>query len=317
MNAMPKEATPEGKEEQPSFVFFRATPADMMKHPPLASSLQSFETCLFLIALERFPGALAACATAVESVIKAKLGMPPGDRVQLWELLKEIRRRCVSLRLYDESKLARFRETRNRVVHYGFSPRDDERCAVELLETGLPFLEKCYSELFRFDLISRPGGGRQTGLDFGVAKHYEVCREVYQRARQLRGIEFRYCFRTLAHYITLMVKQTKMTAIEYRLMQQQDERGVKDEHEARERYRIEGIFQGGAWEFDCPVCGGRSTMMAELDGEELNNKRVLLRQCICVRCEMVVPEGCPYLCEQLFSVPTELQAKIMKESGIR
>lgn len=59
MNTIPEKATKEPKEEQPSFVFFRATPADMMKQPPLASSLQSFETCLFLIALRRLPSALA------------------------------------------------------------------------------------------------------------------------------------------------------------------------------------------------------------------------------------------------------------------
>ena len=37
---MPKHATPDQKEEQPSFVFFQATPTDMMNHPPLAVSLQ-------------------------------------------------------------------------------------------------------------------------------------------------------------------------------------------------------------------------------------------------------------------------------------
>ena len=316
MNAMPKEPTPEQKEEQPSFVFFRATPVDMMKHPPLASSLQSYETCLFLIALGRFPSALASCAAAVESVIKAKLGTPPEDEVKLWKLIQEIRKLSPSLRLFDETKLDRFRDTRNRVVHYGYTPKDDEVCAVQLLETGFPFLEKCYSELFGFALISRPGGGGKGGLESKVGQQYEVCREVYRRARELRGIGYRYCFDSLAHYIRFALKETTMTVTESNLIETATERGVKDEYEERAKKRLERAFKEPVWDFDCPVCGGKLSIVAELDAEALERKQVSVRCCVCVSCEMVISEGNRYLADQMLRVDIDTTTAIRKELGI-
>ncbi len=297
-------------------MLFRATPADMMKHPPLASSLQSFETCLLLIALGRLPSALVSCAAAVESVIKAKLGKPPEDEVKFWKLIQEIRQLCPSLRLFDETKLDRFRDTRNRVVHYGYTPKDDEVCAVELLETGFPFLEKCYSELFGFGLISQPGSQREAGLERGVAEQYRVCREVYRRAKELKGISYGYCFDSLAHCIRFGLKAVTMTVTERSLMEIEEDLGGKFEHEQRVRQRIERAFKGPTWEFDCPICGGQSSMIAELDEAALRSKRVSVRLCMCVSCEMLVSDGHPYLADELLRVGIEVRSQMMKEFGI-
>ena len=316
MNTMPKEATPEQKDEQPSFVFFQATPVDMMKHPPLASSLQSFETCLLLIALGRFPNALASCATALESVIKAKLGTPPEDQVRMGKLIEQIRRRSASLRLFDEEKLRSFRETRNRLVHYGYTPKDDEVCAVQLLETGFPFLEKCYEELFGFNLISKPGDGRTVGLEPKVGAQYSVCREVYRRARELKGISYRYCFHSLAHYVRFVLKGMTMTVTESTLVELETDRGVKGEYEERAKKRLETSFREPVWHFDCPICGGKSSIIAEVDAETLKKNQVSVRCCMCVSCELVVSEGDRYLPDQLLRVPIEVQTAMMKEIGI-
>jgi hypothetical protein len=316
MNAMPKQPTPEQKKEQPSFVFFRATPTEMMKRPPLASSLQSFETCLLLIALGRFPSALASCAAAVESVIKAKLGIAPEDQVRMWELIEEVRRVSPSLRLFDKTKLEDFRETRNRVVHYGYTPKDDEVCAAQLLETGFPFLEKCYSELFGFDLMSKPSNGRTVGLEPKVREQYRVCREVYRRARELRGISYRYCFDSLAHYVRFVLKDVTMTVTERSLMEVDTERGVRFEHEESAKQRIGRAFKGPTHEFDCPICDGQSTMIAALDEEALRGKRVSVRWCLCVSCEMLVSDGSPYLADELLRVGVAVETKFLKEFGI-
>lgn len=316
MSVTPKQASAEQKEDQPSFLFFRRTPADMMQHPPLASSLQSFETCLLLIALGRFPSVLSSCAAAVESVIKAKLGTPPEDQVRMRDLIEEIRRVSPSLRLFDQTKLQDFRETRNRVVHYGYTPKDDEICAFQLLETGFPFLEKCYSELFGFDLISRPGGGALGALEPQVGEQYRVCREVYLRARQLRGIGYQYCFESLAHCVRFQMKGITMTVAERSMLEMDEERGIKFDHEQRTRQRIERAFTGPTREFDCPICGGHSSMIAELDDEALRSKQVLVRRCLCVSCEMLVSGGNPYLADQLLRVPIQVETTILKEFGI-
>src|SRR5262245_53995790 len=139
-------------ESSPTFDFFRATPCNMAGLPPLVSSLQSFETSLFLIGLDKYPSALIACSTAWESALKAKLAIGLDDRVDLYELLNRIRAQFTRLGSYDSKKLKDFRTTRNRLVHYGFSPRDDELSAMLLVETGFPFLNFCYQELFDFYL---------------------------------------------------------------------------------------------------------------------------------------------------------------------
>jgi len=316
MKPMPKEPTPTPKDEQPSFVFFRNTPPDMMEHPPLASSLQSFETCLLLIALGRFPSALASCAAAVESAIKGKLGKPADDKIELWRLLEEARGVCPGLRLFDKAKLDRFREARNRIVHYGYTPQDDETCAVQLLETGFPLLEKCYSDLFGFDLIPGPGGVGKGGLDAKVGQQYTVCRDVYRQAKQLQGIRYGYCFTSLAHYVRLAIKQMAMTATESNLIENGSGWGAERQHEEQAKKELEGAFQEPVWDFDCPVCGGEQTLVAELDGEALKRKQVSVRRCVCVHCEMVVFGGSPYLANRMLRLDIKTATRIRKEFGI-
>src|SRR5262245_36279364 len=138
--------------ELPEFVFFRDTPDDLMSRPPLCSSLQTLESSFFLIALERFPHALTARASSAEGAMKAMLNIPQDQVVHARQLFKRAIDRHTALSAFTGADLRRCRETRNRIVHYGFSPRDEEEAATLLLQTGFPFLRACYREFFRFDL---------------------------------------------------------------------------------------------------------------------------------------------------------------------
>ncbi len=60
--------------DQPRFELLANVPASVMETPPLASALQSFENSIFLVGLGRFPAALTACGTAVESTVRAIRG---------------------------------------------------------------------------------------------------------------------------------------------------------------------------------------------------------------------------------------------------
>jgi hypothetical protein len=97
-----------------TFDFFRATPCNMARLPPLANSLQSFETSLFLIGLGKYRSALIACATAWESALKAKLGIAPEEQIKLYELLNRIIAQYGRLQSFNSEKLKHFRTTRNR-----------------------------------------------------------------------------------------------------------------------------------------------------------------------------------------------------------
>ena len=63
------------KTQQPDIQFFTNLDdfklKNIVQRPPLASAIQSLETCLLLISLDRFPSALASCAMAIESAFHA------------------------------------------------------------------------------------------------------------------------------------------------------------------------------------------------------------------------------------------------------
>ena len=91
--------------ETPTFNFFRATPPELLTNPPLASSLQSLETTFLLLSLERYPSALVTCVSAWESVIKAKLAIPPEDRrTSTAQLLEDIRKSEPILMEFDQNQ---------------------------------------------------------------------------------------------------------------------------------------------------------------------------------------------------------------------
>jgi hypothetical protein len=107
-------------------VFFRSPPKDLASRPPLASSLQSLESSFLFLALGRYPHALVACASAIESAMKAAFAMGPEDRDNLARLIDQARSGYRGLQLFPKSELDDFRNTRNRIVHFGFSPQDDD-----------------------------------------------------------------------------------------------------------------------------------------------------------------------------------------------
>jgi hypothetical protein len=174
----------------------------------------------------------------------------------------------------------------------------------------------CYKELFGFELVTRAGSEQKGGLETGVARQYQVCRDVYRQANALKGIGYNYCFDSLAKCIELLVKQMTMSVTEANMLDIDTECGVRYEHEQRAKEKILQKIHEPTWEFDCPICKGQSTMLAELDEQQLRNRRVSVRWCHCVSCGMWVPHGSPFLADQLLRVPIEVQSKMMSEFGI-
>src|SRR5262249_43390231 len=136
-------------EEEPELLFFRTTPDRLMSRPPLCASLQNLESCFLMIALRRFPHALVTCASSIESAVKSFLNVPADDRRTAKDLATQALKSFPALQDFD---LRAFRDKRNEIAHYGFTPRDDEEAATLLLSTGLPLVRACYQEFFNFDL---------------------------------------------------------------------------------------------------------------------------------------------------------------------
>lgn len=312
--------------EMPTLHFFRATPANLLKQPPLASSLQSLETTFFLLALERYPSALVSCATAWESVIKAKLGIPPDDEVKLWKLLDIIRDKFPALNRYNKWKIDEFRKTRNRLVHFGFSPKDDRKCGRYLVETGLPFLCSLYRELFDFyvnwhDLRPELADFMQlndmemakAGLTSDFADQLHIVNAMHKLNRDRADFNPLFCFTAFSHYVRVRIKEAHKSYAEERVTERAESTGIRFETEEAEKQRLESKLSGETWEFDCPICAGVKSVIAELDRYALDRKRVNLTGCMCVSCHLVIPKGAYHLADLLLEKELEKQTQEILE----
>jgi hypothetical protein len=316
--------------DTPTLHFFRATPANLLTQPPLASSLQSLETTFFLLALKRYPSALVSCATAWESVIKAKLGIPPEDRVGLSTLLNNIRDDFPALDRHDREKVREFRETRNRIVHYGFSPKDDRQCGRHLVETGLPFLCSLYRELFDFYVSWRDLQPERVdfmqlndtelakaGLIPEVADQLHIISRMHKLNQDRADFDPLFCFTAFSHLVRVGMKEAHKSPAEDTVIERAESIGIRYEVEEAEKQRLELELGCETWEFDCPICSSVRSVVVGLDHDALHRKQVNLTWCVCVSCHLVIPKGAYHLANLLFEKELREQTpKILKEYGL-
>ena len=134
--------------------------------------------------------------------MKSVLSVSEESRISAENLFAEAMKVHTALTSFDKGELESFRWTRNRIVHYGFSPRDDEETAVLLLKTGLRFTILCYREFFNFDLL--------TGLAAEFGQHLGIALDVYQRAKGIPGLQLSYCFLAFGKLVRWSVRESLM-----------------------------------------------------------------------------------------------------------
>lgn len=299
----------------PTLLFFRTIPDNLAENPPLASSLQTLETCFLLIALKRYPTALVTCASAIEGAIKAHLRIPVEDEITFSGLLGRVGTKKGNLAISVNPALADFRSSRNRIVHYGFSPEDDSQCAALLLRVGLPYLGKCYEELFNIVLTSEDE--ERIALRLDLAEQLRAAREVYWKARELRGLDLTYCFQSFGHFIRFILKDNFTSTAEMASLEEAYSGGAQFEHEERGRVAVEKEFGLVSWNFRCPVCDGLETFVAELREARLADREVTFVRGHCVRCGLAVRENSPYLIDCLLKEQLKTQRDyILDDCGL-
>ena len=259
--------------EKPWLLFFRKTPADLVDHPPLASSLQSFESCLFLNALMRYPHALTTCASAIESALKA--GFSASDkRTTFQDLVARARNDFPRLAAMPESKLDDFRTLRNRIVHSGFRESDDTVAASAMLLIGLPFLMSVYDEIFGFELCDA------LVPPFGI--HLSTAIEVFKEGQPTNtgSVE---ALLVLGHLIRWSFRDSMMAGWEIHALDSSQSYDLQ--LDTIMRLRDIAIRQlEPSWLFDCPVCDGHETLVCQLNDELLGENRIELVACFCAEC---------------------------------
>lgn len=304
--------------EKPHLVFFRDTPEGMMNRPPLASSLQHLDTSFLLLSMGRYPHALVSCGSAIESALKAAINAGPESRLEFKELINKARLSCPSLTLLNDDAIRRFRDKRNEIIHYGFSPKDDELSAKLLLETGYTLLENCYDAFFQFMLVGK--NDVYGGLDVDLARHLEIARKVYAKAKNEPNVNLTYCFLSLIHQVRWDLRENMLSYWQKEVINSEEESLHEISWDMRKEYKQELSWKvmDPSFDFDCPICGASDDFVCQLDDELLENAQISLKRGACVNCGFMIPKNCPFLADELCTKQID-QAKstILKEYGIK
>jgi hypothetical protein len=296
---------------QPTFLFYRSLP-DEPTTAALASSLQGLETSFFLVSLRRYPHALTVCASAIESILKHSPACEPlmkksGKTPTLNDLIQAVRDQSPSLRGFPHPELDQFRQARNRIVHKGFSPKDDSESAELLIRVGFPFAASCLQQLHSFDLMD--------SLIVEHAYHLEIARRVYEKARSLAG-EFTYCFRSFGHYLQWCFRDNFLANWESDALEGDDVIFIKGERIDSEKNALERRFDASWDHFSCPICGDWDSTLVELDADALEESKVVPLRMACFNCGFTVRIGQLFLSETLLEPQViEQRSKILKDFG--
>lgn len=291
--------------QEPTLLFFRHRPEGWETNVPIASSMQSLESSFFLIALGRYPHALAVCASAIESSLQAA-DIDAKEKDGFQDLVKKAKRKSKAIEAFGDKSLELFRETRNRITHRGFSPQDDSESINLYLEIGLPFLSLCYREFHDFDLMD--------GLLTEYVEHINTAQKVRALARVTPDIDISYCINSFRHLIRWCFKRNFSAGWEINTLVYCDEIGRKFDNVYAETQELERLFSA-PYSFDCPVCD--ESAVAELDSAALDLQEVKPIGMACPSCGFVVSNSQSYLCQVLLEKQVlASRARILKEYGI-
>jgi hypothetical protein len=294
--------------EKPELIFFRSTPDGLTARPPLSSSLQNIESSFLLLTLGRFPHALVTCAASIESAIKALLGASPDQFIRADELYRKALAQHAALQSFDGAALERFRFARNKIAHYGFSPRDDEESAALLLETGYPFAASCYREFFGFDLLD--------GLLVEYGQQLGIALRVYEEARSQPDLQFSRCFAAFRHLVRWGSRKWFMTPFENEAAEGGYETFANFDLCEKRKTRLEHVF-GAAFFLDCPICDEIECLVCQIDEDRLEQREVIITRAVCANCDLRIAEV-PFLANAV--VQDQLAKKrtaILKDFGIK
>ena len=312
--------------------YFREVPETINNIPPLLSALQSFETSLFLLSLGRYPSALVAVGTCWEGVMKAKLGISPDENdwsvYRLWRALKQ---NGYAKRI-NEDKFEEFRKARNKYVHYGFIPKDDDRCSELLLKSGYPILSILLADLFDFYLDWKdacPNASKfdSTEIDIDVAKKIglvpwladwmRVGVSIYSKTSDRSTTEFSYCLRPLVYYVRSSISNHFQSSIEAVALSKSDKNGILHDSKIEELKTLEKHFGGLTQILGCPICSGIQTVVACLDERKIDHGNLEIIKSVCVECGFFIREEDRFLSKLVMGDKLqEVRESLLRDLGI-
>jgi hypothetical protein len=230
--------------------------------------------------LTRYPHALVACVFAIESVLKGRFG---ASRDGLGKLVRDALHQVSLPGGINDRDLAILRQTRNRIVHEGYSSKDNHIAATLFLKTGLPFLCACYSAFFSFDSVD--------SLTEEFRDQIKSAKSAFDKTQE-NAVRASESLRALGHLIRWSLRESLMSQSELKAAEWTDVNGLGFDVIRKRREVAERRFEP-SWTFDCPICRGVNTLVVQLDEQELNNKHIVLVKGICAHCDLIMPASSP------------------------
>ena len=299
----------------PQLHYFRAVPRDWANCPPLASSFQSFETMLFMLALHRHPAAVIACQSAIESALKAHLRAKPRAQINVASSVTALANQAYRrLGEFPAPRILDLTNLRNDFIHFGFNPEDDRRAITQILKTGLPLLLAIYADLFDIFLDARairPDLRDITSLttserdrvalvpEFGDQVRHAL--DVFALVKDQPHIDPTYCIHALAYLVGRSVTANFMSSAERDLAFGDKRADRAFEIEEGKRCRLEGIFSE-SWRFNCPICAeGASGFVCEVVEESDSRHGYSVRRGACPSCGFSISPDHHHLADVLLA----------------
>lgn len=308
-------------EPEPEFQFLRSTPPDLLGNPPLASSLQSFETSLELLVLGRYPAALIACVNAWESALKAALKVPESERgSNLAKMLQQADSKLESTTAWCPASNRELRLKRNQMTHYGFTPRDSGTCADLLLRTGYPGLSVIYQDYFDYRLAWQQFGCsvkdfhnlsttqmETVGLIPDWGDLLWLALDQYRKQQAKRKID-PVCYLTpfVAH-LRYRMRVAWTSEAEYNAFEAYESHGGLFEEIETIKNQIQRHFDEAHVTCSCPICDAHEVLIIEVNDEAMEAGKVEAERAFCVGCHFQLPKEAGFLIQLL--VGDELRDK--------
>lgn len=291
---------------KPTLYFFRHQPKSETL-PNLISSMQSLETSFFLIALRQYPQALLTCVSAIEQSIKgSKFPVTYGEKLE--DILHRVRLFSDAFKRFPQEDLDKIRRSRNRVIHSGYSPKDDSLSAGLLIGTGLPFLAVCYRELHAFDLFD--------ALSVECTNQLALARRVFEKARAARCRDVSYCLKGVGHQVRWALKENFTPAWVDGILANAMENGAEFEAVRKRKEQLERLL-APSWVLDCPLCEEVESAVCQLDKAKLRAGVVSVVQMACAHCGFHAAKNEAFLAEALMQDQlAKSKNQILKEYGL-
>jgi len=264
--------------------------------------------------------------------MKAKLGISPDDHAwtvyALWDNLKKD---GLAKRI-NKAKFEEFRKARNKYVHYGSIPKDDERCAELLLKSGYPILSILLIDLFDFYLDWKdacPSASKfyraeidvdmaeKVGLLPWVADWMRVGSLIYSKTADRSTTGFTYCLRPLVYWLRQSMAGNFQSSIDSDRLSRSCEIGILHDFKITKmeelRIRLGGLTQI----LECPICDGIQTVVACLDLKKIEHGNLEIIKSVCVECGFFIREEDRFLAKLVMGDKLqEARESLLKDLGI-